>query len=190
MAEDLRKQLEELRRQNESLKKALKSAYTDSLTRLWNRNYYEKFHKKFDSAKHGLGVIYLDANKLKKINDKYGHKAGDDYLSEIGKFVQSCLKRKSDFAFRIGGDEFLVVLALTGSNPQKALDTVCGRIMTQLAKTNKKRLENEEIELSFAMGCALKNEDENLQSAILRAEEKMYEHKKLQIKQDPSLARE
>jgi diguanylate cyclase (GGDEF)-like protein len=119
MAEDLRKQLEELKKQNERLKKALLSAYRDSLTGLWNRNYYDKFHKKFDSAKYGLGVIYVDANKLKKINDKYGHKEGDRYLSDIGKFLLLCLKRKSDFAFRVGGDEFLIVLALTGKNPPK-----------------------------------------------------------------------
>ena len=189
MGNDLRKQLEELKDQVKKLKSDLQKAYTDPLSSLWNRIFFEKFKKKIQDSKNAVGIIHIDANKLKHINDNFGHEVGDKYLQDMGKIIKTSMIRKSDFAFRLGGDEFLMALALTGKNPEKGLNTVLNRIESNLNVLNQKRIENDEVELSFAKGSAIKKQDDNLSETIQKAEKLMYEHKKLQKLKDPSLER-
>ncbi len=189
MGNDLRKQLEELKDQNKRLKTALLKAYTDPLTGLWNRTYFEKFKVKIQNSKNPIGIVYIDANKLKYINDKFGHTVGDKYLADTGKLLTNSTKRKSDFAFRIGGDEFLLILALGGNNPGKGLDVVLNRISTNLKNINKKIVKEGKIEISIAIGSSIKTKDLQLTKAIQKAEDLMYKHKKLQKQKDPTLAR-
>jgi diguanylate cyclase (GGDEF)-like protein len=86
--------------------KMQKLSYFDQLTGLGNRHAVDSFMENIDHEK-SLGIVYCDVMGLKKINDKYGHKAGDDLI------VRACQSLQEVFGdyslFRMGGDEFLVL---------------------------------------------------------------------------------
>lgn len=94
----------------ESQKKLNYLASYDAETKLQNRNSYVDFCKEF---KHGekAGVIFVDVNDLKKINDTYGHETGDFLLRLVAGRINARLSKDKSRIFRIGGDEFVIVLA-------------------------------------------------------------------------------
>ncbi len=89
-------------------------AVRDSLTNLFNRRYLqEMLEVEFARSRRSgtlLAILMIDSDHLKDINDKYGHKAGDDFLIHIAEVVQSSI-RAGDIACRYGGDEFVVLLS-------------------------------------------------------------------------------
>ena len=104
------------------------AASTDPLTGLLNRRYF------FDRLDHALqlskryqsygGVIFIDLDKFKKVNDAYGHRVGDAYLIEIANRMKREV-READSLARIGGDEFVVLLEGLGSKELAAKENVC-----------------------------------------------------------------
>lgn len=84
-------------------------ANTDPLTGLYNVRYFMTTIKQLHERKQPFGVIYLDLNKFKEVNDQYGHDMGDKVLVEVAVRIEDCLK-KEDILFRIGGDEFCIVV--------------------------------------------------------------------------------
>ena len=86
---------------------------TDELTGLYNRRFFnEIFEREVNRAKreeHSFALIIFDVDFFKLYNDNYGHQAGDLVLQTIGKKIKELCKRSSDFAFRIGGEEFAVI---------------------------------------------------------------------------------
>jgi diguanylate cyclase (GGDEF)-like protein len=86
---------------------------TDPLTRTYNRRYFEKYLEdeitRSKRYKRSCGLLYLDADHFKKINDRFGHPAGDEVLKSIAQFLRSDL-RTIDVVARLGGDEFGVIL--------------------------------------------------------------------------------
>jgi len=90
-----------------------KVSITDTLTSLYNRNYYEMiFSKEINRAKREhkeLSIVMLDIDYFKKYNDTYGHQEGDHALREVASIISSHTKRSNDYAFRIGGEEFIVL---------------------------------------------------------------------------------
>jgi len=104
------------------LKKIQLNAVTDPLTGLYNRRLFEEsFEKELNRARRyglPLGVVILDLHRFKEVNDKYGHPRGDEVLRAAATTLQKAL-RTSDSAFRIGGDEFALLLPQT--DPSKAI---------------------------------------------------------------------
>src|SRR6202451_1194678 len=100
----------------EDFKKLQINAATDALTGLYNRRLFNEYcDKELNRAKryaHSLAVVILDLHKLKEVNDRYGHLQGDQVLRLAGATLRGTL-RASDFAFRIGGDEFALLLPQT-----------------------------------------------------------------------------
>jgi diguanylate cyclase (GGDEF)-like protein len=94
----------------------------DYLTRLFNRRYLEESLKRkiqrAELAQSSIGVIMLDIDNFKPINDTRGHAVGDIVLQEIGKFLSGQV-RQSDIACRYGGDEFVVILPETSKEIAK-----------------------------------------------------------------------
>lgn len=84
-------------------------ANTDSLTGLYNVRYFMSTVKRLAERQHPFGVLYLDLDRFKEVNDRYGHDIGDKLLTEVSSRIRSCL-RKEDLLFRIGGDEFSIVI--------------------------------------------------------------------------------
>ncbi len=83
---------------------------TDGLTGLFNERCFSEVLHKRQTAKQPFTLLYLDLDRFKPVNDTYGHDAGDLLLKEVAHRIQGCI-RDEDFAFRIGGDEFAIVLA-------------------------------------------------------------------------------
>ncbi len=112
----LLEQAEELQRMNEELKHI---AITDPLTGLYNRRYFDSVVETdlALSIRHGNegGILVIDLDHFKRVNDNHGHKTGDDVLIGIAKILNESL-RKSDLACRVGGDEFIVLCRRTNKN--------------------------------------------------------------------------
>lgn len=91
---------------------ALEKAETDPLTGLGNRRALERLTTLLETSDHpaAVSVLMIDIDQFKEFNDQYGHPAGDDCLRQVAGAIESSLRESGDYALRIGGDEFLVVL--------------------------------------------------------------------------------
>lgn len=164
-------------------KKLLDLSRTDALTSVKNRNAYEQKEKEYDALIRsgqefdGFSLAVFDVNNLKCINDSYGHEKGDEYIIESSRLL--CQAYRNSPVYRIGGDEFVVIL--TGEN-----EKLCNEILENLyAKVDE--LEHMDIQdyekISFAGGIAKFNVDEDscFADVFNRADALMYE-KKLSMK--------
>ena len=131
MLQSLREKQEEVDRTRKQLEK---SAIIDSLTGLYNRRYLKQmFPKLLAQAKrdgHTLSGLMLDLDLFKKINDNYGHLVGDACLSHLGKLLKES-SRASDYVFRVGGEEFLI---LTLGESKTSSEKLAGKIHESLSK--------------------------------------------------------
>ena len=89
-------------------------AYSDGLTGVYNRRYYDEHYSKLVRLSHRydspLSMLLMDIDYFKKFNDTYGHIAGDDALRVVTKAISSAMHRPGDFVARYGGEEFVVLL--------------------------------------------------------------------------------
>src|SRR6202140_2859143 len=112
----------------DELKTLQLNAVTDPLTGLYNRRLFgEAFEKELNRARRyalPLGLVIVDLHRFKEVNDKNGHPRGDDVLRAAAATLKKAL-RTSDSAFRIGGDEFALLLPQTDSPQALAL---CRRV--------------------------------------------------------------
>jgi diguanylate cyclase (GGDEF)-like protein len=97
-------------RQGMSYKFVSRLAYTDGLTELGNRTaYLEQLEKYRIDAPIELGIVFLDVNNLKQVNDNYGHEEGDNIIKAVAEVIDNSFGKYGS-AYRIGGDEFCVLL--------------------------------------------------------------------------------
>ncbi len=123
----------------EDLKKLQLNAVTDPLTDLYNRRLFaETFEKELNRARRygqPLGLVMLDLHRFKEVNDKHGHPRGDEVLRAAAATLKKAL-RTSDYAFRIGGDEFALLLPQTDAEQALALarrvETVFAEVLQPL----------------------------------------------------------
>lgn len=138
-------------------------SYVDSLTYAQNRNHFNEYiEQNRNKELHSLGVIYLDLNGLKEINDKMGHIAGDTLIITASYALQEIFL---DNSYRVGGDEFVVI-------EQDVSELL---FFDQYAKLLKRM---KELEISVATGCVWKETCSNLSETLQEADLKMYEDKK------------
>ena len=83
----------------------LRLLYIDSLTRVYNRRYYDEH---FQDVNNIQAMVVIDVDNFKQINDNYGHDVGDIVLQNIAQTILSCV-RKTDAVIRYGGDEFVII---------------------------------------------------------------------------------
>ncbi|MEG0181423.1 MAG: diguanylate cyclase [Peptostreptococcaceae bacterium] len=152
--------------------KLKKMSYTDKLTGLYNRAYFDEKLKVLNSEKYfPLSLIMGDVNGLKVVNDTIGHLKGDELLVDISNVImRSC--RKEDFVFRWGGDEICIILPNT---TDKEAEDICNRI-----RINCKENESSVIPLSIALGSSTKvYNDKEIDEILTEAEDKVYREKLL-----------
>jgi len=165
------KRTEELLDSNEKLKHL---SITDTLTKLYNRMKLEEtLNEQLRLAnryKTPFGVIIIDIDYFKEVNDTYGHQAGDQVLFEIANILQA-KTRETDIVGRWGGEEFLIV------SPKTDL-----KGLTQLAKTLRSSIEEYEFKIvkrkTASFGVTQYKLDENIDAMIDRADDALYKAKK------------
>jgi len=100
---------------NKRKQKLEKLSITDPLTKLFNRRYFDEiFDKEVSIARREkklFCLMYFDIDNFKSYNDTYGHQMGDDVLTNISTILKSNMKRPSDYAFRMGGEEFAAIFS-------------------------------------------------------------------------------
>ena len=84
-------------------------ANTDGLTGLYNERYFDALLKENELNRTPFVLFYLDLDRFKPVNDRYGHDVGDQLLKEVANRLRGCV-RESDAVFRIGGDEFALIV--------------------------------------------------------------------------------
>lgn len=156
-----------------------KLATQDNLTGLANRALFlDCLRQGVDKAKRGgrlLGILMIDVDGLKPINDQYGHRLGDEALKEIGKRIVNAT-RHDDVVARLGGDEFAVILSGVANQElaKKAMNRIveaCGLPFI---------FENVKLDMGASVGLALFPEDGlELNKLIEFADLKMYENKRI-----------
>jgi diguanylate cyclase (GGDEF)-like protein len=160
----------------EDFKKLQINAATDSLTGLYNRRLFDEYcDKELNRAKRyaqQLAVVILDLHKLKDVNDHRGHLQGDEVLQLAASTLRKTL-RASDFSFRIGGDEFALLLPQT--DPEQAL-TLCHRIRSQYEEDlGPMQLE---IGVTLDFGIAVHPVDGDQKSTLMNlADQRLYQMK-------------
>ena len=157
----------------DDLKRLQLNAVTDPLTGLYNRRLFaEAFEKELNRARRysqPLGLVTLDLHRFKEVNDKHGHPRGDDVLRAAAATLKKAL-RTSDSAFRIGGDEFALLLPQTDSAQALAL---CRRVETVFAEM----LQPLQLAVTVAMdhGVAIFPLDAEQADQLIRiADERLY----------------
>lgn len=150
----------------------------DSLTGISNRSlFYDRFRQKIAQASldnERFGIISLDMDGLKEINDTCGHRAGDAAIKEVALRIKKTL-REYDTVSRLGGDEFAIIV--TTATEKTDLLSLINHIEFEMMKPFDFECRN--IKLSVSMGYALFDEDgTGLEDLIERADQAMYEMKK------------
>lgn len=150
--------------------KLREKAITDEMTGMYNRAYFQEFVKMHSNKCYPIGVISADCDGLKKINDTYGHMAGDEYIKSAVKLFKSVLPRES-IIFRMGGDEFMMLLPYT-SMEKTAL-------AAEQLKSKEKQFVINGQQLSVSYGISvIKSKDDNFDVCIAESDKNMYIDKK------------
>lgn len=146
-------------------------SFHDSLTGLYNRRYFEEeFHRLFNSRSLPLGLILIDLNGLKIINDMLGHKMGDRFLVKIAEILSTSV-RASDITARIGGDEFAIILPNTTEEGVKKL---ISRIEEKIEAVNR----TNDMFLSISTGYAIHfGQFNNPEELFKAADNELYKNK-------------
>ena len=150
-------------------------ANTDALTGLFNKRYFEKMMEIRDEKKTPYALFYMDLDLFKPVNDTYGHEMGDKVLKEVAKRLLMCI-RSNDYAFRIGGDEFMLIL-------KGNLDAqICEKRIERIKKLIGEPYEFDgyTIKIGISCGSAVYPDDAGCASDIQKiADKRMYEDKKI-----------
>lgn len=140
-----------------------KLSYRDMLTGLYNRNrYIERLEAYKQVQDQQIGAIYIDLNGLKKVNDEQGHRAGDELIVRAAGTIAGIF---AEDAYRVGGDEFVVIL-LDVSREDFA------------RKTEQLRRQMQENGVDASIGGVWQASTENLEDLLRLADENMYREKK------------
>ncbi|PAB59490.1 EAL domain-containing protein [Anaeromicrobium sediminis] len=152
-------------------------AYHDELTGLPNRRYSKeilnKYINNYTSQSAHMALIYLDLDKLKMINDTFGHSKGDLLIKEAAIILKECLN-EDDYVFRVGGDEF-ILLCFNIETRQQAAE-LAEKIINAFNKTI--IIDNYHLNITSSLGIYLYNENPtDFENCLIYADNAMYKAK-------------
>jgi len=164
-------------RQSES--RYMELSIKDDLTGLFNqRHFYHLLQAEIERAeRYGrpLSLLLIDIDDFKRFNDTHGHMEGDRVLERIGETIQRCVRR-TDWAFRYGGEEFTVFMPETLGDQA---GVVAERIRTEFRAERFRPSPDREESKTVSIGIAQYQSGEELKEFISRADRNMYEAKRL-----------
>lgn len=150
-----------------------KKAYTDTLTNIPNRLYFEEqFHKEIARYKRDdipLSFIILDIDKFKNFNDTHGHLVGDEILKSLAHKIK-VQTRETDIFARWGGEEFVKILANTSLDDAK-------QVAEKLRTTIENHTFENDLKVTCSFGVAEFTKDDTKNSLMLRADQALYRAK-------------
>ncbi len=149
-------------------------SYKDSLTDLYNARKFKSVLKNLQKTAQEYTIVYLDLNEFKKINDTLGHAAGDKILIIATRKLSNCIREK-DLAFRIGGDEFAIILH--GNHDEMFIQAFIKRIKDSIKRET--ILQEGRMNVTTSAGyarCPQNGTDAEL--LVKMADKKMYEDKR------------
>gem|GEM_PF-247452 len=160
----------------EELKHLQRTAVTDPLTGLNNRRLFDEIvDKELNRARryaHSLSLVILDLHQFKEVNDKHGHPRGDEVLHAAAATFRKAL-RVSDSAFRIGGDEFALVLPQTDLAQASALSKRIGVVFSEMLRPL-----NLSVSVGIDHGVATFPQDGDQRELLVRiADQRLYHFK-------------
>lgn len=168
----------EIHRHREARQRIEHLALHDALTGVANRRLFKEFWNR--SAKlalredRKLGLLFVDLDDFKPVNDAYGHDAGDLVLKEIARRLEASV-RDADLVSRYGGDEFYILLEDVADTA--ALDMLAAKLEQRVAQPI--RLDGDSVTLTASIGTALFPDDgRGLEALLKAADRRMYEVKK------------
>jgi len=150
----------------------------DDLTHLYNsRHFYSQLKMEVERAnryRQSLTIFLIDIDSFKAFNDMHGHIEGDLVLRRFGKVVKRCL-RKTDSAYRYGGEEFMVILPIT---TKKDGLVTAERIRKEFENEIFSLNDKKNVHVTVSIGVAQYNVSENIKDFIQRVDMFMYEAKR------------
>ena len=152
-------------------------AYHDNLTQLPNRRSLEKKVNELISIgakkENNFALLFIDLDGFKLVNDNLGHDFGDLLLKEVAKIFKATL-RERDYVFRIGGDEFAVIIKF--SNDEKIIELIANKIIENINKTI--TIKNHSLNVGCSIGISKFPQDAtDLQSLLKYSDTAMYKAK-------------
>ncbi|WP_292921067.1 GGDEF domain-containing protein [Nitrosomonas sp.] len=151
---------------------------TDQMTGAFNRRGLDEIFKReaarADRNAQSLGVVLIDLDNFKKINDNFGHQYGDSVLINLVTVAKETL-RPSDIVARFGGEEFVILL------PEVELEdalTIIQRLQNNLERNFSLQIDNQSMPVTFSAGVALRSFGEHQNSVISRADKALYQAKR------------
>ncbi|MGZ2747621.1 diguanylate cyclase domain-containing protein [Burkholderia stagnalis] len=146
----------------------------DALTGLPNRHELHAELKRMLARRHGqaLGVMYLDLDGFKSINDRFGHHAGDEVLTQVAARLCATLP-PGELAARIGGDEFVVVI---GDTTMQACSLLAAQIIRQISAPYALSI-GETVTLGISIGISLDGDGDTPDDLIRQADSALYDAK-------------
>lgn len=173
----IRSQAATVKNEEERANKLAVEAMTDPLTGLHNRRYFEsmlsEFHSEFKRIDKPLGLLILDLDHFKLVNDSHGHDVGDIVLREVAKLLRQ-LVREHDVVARIGGEEFAVIAPFAS---ESQIEPFAERFCKMIGKLNIK-VNNIVIRPTVSIGVAVSTEDIlDDRELIKKADRRLYEAK-------------
>ena len=161
----IRDQMAELEQSRAALRE---EATHDPLTGLANRRlFYDRLQRAIrHAARYGgkVGILYVDLDRFKDINDRHGHHVGDAVLMEVAQRLLDCV-RESDSVARLGGDEFVVLL----EGVQGSQDCVAAALKIEQSLANTTRFGDLRLEVDASIGQSLYPDDGSDEDALIRA---------------------
>ena len=153
----------------------------DELTTLYNRRHFNQLmDKEFKRAirhKSKLTFMMVDVDNFKLYNDTYGHSMGDDVLRSVSFTLKNTLKRSEDTAFRLGGEEFGVLLvAVSKEDADKVGETLIGAI-EDLEIEHSKNSASQYVTASMGIVTMIPTLNDSVDKLVIKADELLYKAK-------------
>lgn len=169
------RQLVEIRAAAKQAELMEKLAMEDPLTGIGSRTAFNAFENELRNRREGHCIfVHFDVNNLKKVNDTYGHAEGDKFIKAAASIIQGCFG-KNGHCFRIGGDEFFVIL--DGEHQKEDFESGLARFTGEQEKYNETG--ESPVPLFIAYGMAEYDCSEGKpENAEQTADSRMYEKKK------------